>query len=109
MDYLYIQGIPFHHSISQSNKFRITEALRAKKKPNNSDIIAKSKRAINIYHAREITIEQVNVDNEFSVLVDEIMPIPINIVGTGEHVGNTERSNLTIKERTRSHIHCLPF
>ena len=64
MDYLYVQGIPFHQSITTSYKFRTIEALRGKKKPNSKDVIAQSKRALNVYHARNITISQLNGDNE---------------------------------------------
>ena len=63
MDYLYVQGIPFHQSVSTGYKFRTVEALRGKKKPKHADIKAQSKRAINIYHARGITVQQVNADN----------------------------------------------
>ena len=45
----------------------------------------------------------------FRVMVDEIRPTPVNIVGAGEHVGNIERSNKTVQERTRCHVHRLPF
>ena len=51
MDYLYVQGIQLHQSITTSYKFRTIEALRGKKKLSGKDVIAQSKRAINIYHA----------------------------------------------------------
>ena len=59
------------------------EALRGKKKPNAKDVKAQSKRAINVYHARNISIIQLNGDNEFEVMVKEIRPMPENIVGAG--------------------------
>lgn len=49
------------------------------------------------------------MDNEFGVLADKIMMIPVNIVGVGEHLGDIKQSNRTIKERTRSHMHMLPY
>ena len=72
-------------------------------------MIAQSKRALNVYHVRGITISQLNADNEFGVMVDEVRPMPVNIVGAGEHVGDIERSNRTVQERTRCHVHRLPF
>ena len=96
MDYCYFQGILFHQSISTGYKFRTIEALRSKKKPKHADVKAQSKRAINIYHTRGIAVKQINADNEFEVLTDEIRPIPVNIVGSGEHVGDIERSNRTV-------------
>ena len=48
-------------------------------------------------------------DNEFEVLAEELRPIPVNIVGAGEHIGDIERSNRTVKERTICHVHRLPY
>ena len=109
MDYLYVQGIPFHQSITTAYKFRTVEALRGKKKPTGKDVIVQSKRALNVYHARKITITQLNADNEFGVMVEEVRPMPVNVVGAGEHVGDIERSNRTVQERSRCHVHRLPF
>ena len=52
---------------------------------------------------------QINADNEFECIREDMRPIPMNIVAAGEHVGDVERSNRTIKERTRCHVHRLPF
>ena len=109
MDYLYVQGIPFHQSISSSYKFRTIEALKEKKKPNREDGKAQSKRATNVYHAREIAVEQVNIDNKFEALTEELRSISVNMVEAGEHVGNIEWSNRSVKERTRCHVHRLPY
>ena len=109
MDYIYVQGVPFHHSMSRSYKFRTIESLRGKSKPNNNDIKVQSKRTINVYHAQEISISQLNVDNDFEVLGEELRPIPVNMVGAGEHVGDIERSGRTIKEHTRFHVHRLSY
>ena len=62
-----------------------------------------------MHHARKITIKQVNDDNKFSNLTEIFRPIPVNIVGTGEHVGDTERSNRTVKEHTICHVCRLPY
>ena len=37
------------------------------------------------------------------------MPTPVNIVGAGEHVGDIEQSNRTVKEHTRSRVQRLPY
>ena len=81
MDYLFVQGIPFHQSISTGYKFRTIEALRGKRNPNGKGVKDQSKRAIHVYHACGINIRQVNGDNEFQVLTEELRPIPVNIVG----------------------------
>lgn len=109
MDYLYIQGMPFHHSITKSYKMRTIESLRGKAKPNSNDIERMSKRAINIYHKRGVKVSQVNVDNEFEPLRDKIDTVNLNIVGAGEHVGDVERSIRSVKDKTRSNVHGLPY
>ena len=38
-----------------------------------------------MHHTRKITIKQVNDDNKFSNLTEILRPIPVNIVGAGEH------------------------
>jgi len=97
MDYLYAQGISFHHSISKNYKFRTIEPLRGKKKPNNNDVSSQSKLTINVYQSRKNIIKQVNADNKFSNINEILRPISVNIVGAFEHVGDIERSNRTIK------------
>ena len=93
------------HSTLETYKYKTVEPLRGKKKADNKDIINMVKRATNVYHARGIRITQVNVDNEFQVLEEKLAPMKVNLVGTGEHVGNVERSGRTIQERTRCHVH----
>ena len=38
-----------------------------------------------------------------------LIPILMSIVAAGEHVGDIESSNRTIKEQTRCHVYRLPF
>ena len=64
---------------------------------------------INIYHAKEIHIKQVDADNESNILTNEIRPIPVSIMGADEQVVNIERSNRIVKEHTRSYVHRLPY
>ena len=101
LDFLFFQGIPFLHSISETYKYRTVESLRGKKKANNADITNMAKRVINTYHVRGIRISQINIDNEFEILIEKLAPIKVSIVGAGEHVRNVERSGRTIQERTR--------
>ena len=108
MDYVYIQGIPILHSISSGYTFRTIEAVRATK-PNKKITVAAASRVINIYEARGFQVAQINADNKFECIREDMRPIPLNIVAAGEHVGDVERSNRTIKERTRCHVHRLPF
>ena len=81
LDFLFVQVIPFLHSISEAYKNRTIDPLRGKKKANNTDITNMSKRVINAYHARGIRISQVNVDNEFEILAEKRAPISVNVAG----------------------------
>ena len=38
MDFIFVQGIPFHHSISESYKNRVVDSLSGKIKANNANI-----------------------------------------------------------------------
>ena len=54
-------------------------------------------------------MKQINADNEFACVEEEITPVKMNIVAAGQHVGDVERSIRTIKEGTRYHVHRLPY
>ena len=109
MDCMYVQSIPFHYSISTSYKYRIAKEIRSKKKVSKRDAVRQLKKVVNTYNARGVKLRQINADNEFRVLEDDIGDIQLNIVAAGEHVGNVERSIRTLKEYTRCHVHRLPY
>ena len=109
IDHLYVQTLPFCHSIGISYKFWTIDSAKGTKKPRKDDIIRTIKRIINLYHARNITVKQINADNEFACVEEEITPVKMNIVAAGQHVGDVERSIRTIKEGTRYHVHRLPY
>ena len=52
---------------------------------------------------------QVNADNEFECLEENIRPAILHLVGANEHVGDVERSVRTVKDGSRCHVHRLPF
>ena len=54
-------------------------------------------------------VEQINCDNQFECIREDVAPIPLNVVGAAEHVGYIERSIRTVKECTRCHVHRLPY
>ena len=67
------------------------------------------KAVLNMYNGRGLEVEQINGDNKFACIRDEVIPATLNIVAAEEHVGDIERSVRTIKERTRCHVHRLPY
>jgi len=80
MDYFYVQGVPFHHSISNGYRYRNTILLRGKQKVNKKkrkknvrksnakNVTNMSKKTINKDLTRGIHITQVNRDNKCKVL-----------------------------------------
>ena len=62
-----------------------------------------------MYEARGLKISQINTDNKFEFIREVMKTIPLNIVTAGDHVGDVERSNRTIKEWTQWYVHCLPY
>ena len=67
------------------------------------------KRVINLYHARGIHVNQINTDNEFECIKNNILPTNLNVAAAEEHVGEIERSIRTMKEGTRYDVHRLPY
>jgi len=64
---------------------------------------------INIYRARNIQVKQINADNEFEYVRENVRPSIINTVAAEEYVGIIEHTIRTNKDDTRCRIHCLPY
>ena len=62
-----------------------------------------------LFNRRRIGITQVNADNEFECIREDIAPLQLNIVAAGDHVGDIERANRSLKEGTRCEIHNCPY
>ena len=54
-------------------------------------------------------MQQLNADNEFECIRDDILPVNLNVVAAGEHIGDIERANRSLKEGTRCEIHRCPY
>jgi hypothetical protein len=59
-DYMFVNGIPILHTISQNYKFWTIEALPDKKKANKKDIKEGIIKVINLYHNRNLPVTQIN-------------------------------------------------
>ena len=53
-DYLFIQGVPILHTISQSYRFRTVEALISKNKAKKEDTLKGINTVINMYKGRNL-------------------------------------------------------
>ena len=86
-DFFFVQGIAFLHSVSEGYDFRTVENIKNFKKIyNKSKMLSGIKKCINIYHSRGLHVTQLNTDNEFGCIEEEIRPTRLNMVAAGEHV-----------------------
>jgi hypothetical protein len=72
-------------------------------------ILTETQRVIDLYQQRGFIVRDVHADNEFECIRTSIGPVAMDIVPADSHVGEIERSNRTLKERTRTCVHGLPF
>ena len=79
------------------------------RKSNINDMRNGLKRVINLYHERGIHVNQLNTDNEFEYIKNDILPTNLNVVAAKEHVGEIERSIRTMKKGTRCDVQCLLY
>ena len=106
VDFFYVNGIAFLHSISHGYKFRTVESTRNRSKKTMLDGLNKIRQ---LYLSRGVTISEIRADGEFKCLEHELQPCITNIAAPGEHVPEIERSIRTVKESTRTLQHDLPF
>ena len=93
---------------SRGQEFRTIDHINGKK-ATKEEMEEDIKKAINAYHSRGIHVHNLNTDNEFECIKDDILPVQLNAVEAEEHVGDVERSIRTVKEGTRCDIQRLPY
>ena len=79
------------HSISNYTKFRTVESIIGKESY-KKDILGAINRVLNLYQSRGFQVKEINGDNEFMCITNNILPIKMNIVAADEQVGEVERS-----------------
>ena len=79
------------HSISNNTKFRTVESIIGKESY-KKDILGAINRVLNLYQSRGFQVKEINGDNEFMCITNNILPIKMNIVAADEQVGEVERS-----------------
>jgi hypothetical protein len=106
LDIFWVNGSPYFHTISQWIKFRTVTPIENRSK---KTLLMEAQAVINMYQARGFNITRLEADQEFSCIVNDVLPIDLNIADADDHVPEVERVIRTIKERTRCTIHGLPF
>ena len=106
VDFLFVQGLPFLHTISRNVGYRTVVAVLDR---SYETTLQESKQVIETYQRRGFTVCDLHCDSEFECIRENVRPIDMNVVPPDSHVGEIERSNRTLKERLRSCVHGLPF
>ena len=106
IDVLYVQSIPFFHTISDKIKFRTVTRIRDRLQPTLQTSIVE---VIQLYHARGFKVVSIRGDGEFKFMEQSLPGIHFEPCPADAHVPDVERSNQTIKADIRTHSHALPF
>ena len=108
VDFFFVNGIPFFHSISTKLQYRTVNSCVSRSK---SVIIQSIKQVIALYRKRGFEVTDILGDGEFNNqdIRDAVHPVLIQITPPEEHQPEVERSIRLIKERSRSATHSVPF
>ena len=106
MDFCYVNGSPFFHTITDHICYRTTHACKSRSKAQILTILQKVQTK---YYRCRFNITDYHGDNEFQKVEEELLPATLHIKAAGQHTEKTERSIRTIKERTRSMVHSTPY
>jgi len=108
IDYFFVNGLPFFHTISRNIQFRTVEQVRSRSSREHARALS---RVIDVYDNRALNIVKIDCDNEFDNehVRAVIAPRVLDVASREEHVGPVERSIRTIKERVRCICHSLPY
>ena len=90
IDFLYINGIMFLHSISRKFKCRTTKVFFGKRKLKAVDTLQSIKKIIGIYKAQKLNIIQIDTDMEFKSLGSQLLSIRLDVAAANEHVSDVE-------------------
>jgi hypothetical protein len=104
----FVNKLPFLHT--KSEKLNFITAFPA---PSRSEktIINELENVIDIYTARGFKVTDCHGDNEFDTkaIKARFKKIIFHICGRNEHVNEIERSVRTVKERSRTTCHAVPY
>ena len=109
VDFLYVNGIMFLHTISRSFKFRTIEVFYGKRKLKSTEILKSINNVLNVYKAQNLNTIQIDDNMEFRYLENELLPVKLNLAAADKHVSDVEQSIRTIKEGTRTILRGLRY
>jgi len=100
------RSLIYIHTISRKVQFRTVAPVLDRTK---DTLLRETKAAVALYQSRGFNIPDLHTDMEFGGIRNNVLPTRLNVTAANDHVGEVERSIRTIKERTRTTIHGLPF
>lgn len=108
VDFMYVNGLPFLHTISSKLQYRTIKLCKSRETDEIQNAITS---AISSHESRGFIIENIHGDNEFNndELIENLKPKTTIIYPPREHVKEIERSIRTMKERSRSTCHAVPY
>ena len=77
------------HNISNNIKFRTVESINGKK-PYKKNILNAINRVSSLYQIRGFQVKQINGDNKFICITNDMLPIRMHIVAIDKHLGEVE-------------------
>ena len=106
IDFFFVQGIAFFHSISRKINFRTVSKVENRKK---ETMLREIKIIRGLYEHRGFNVFEIKGDLEFQCLENSLLPTLFDPVAADDHVGEIERSNRTVKADLRTMTQSLPF
>ena len=109
MDIMFINGVKLMTAIDRTICFRSVVPIQSKE---SSSFVKAISAIVNEYHKAAFRISVIYCDQEFKLLFNELWQqqhIHLNFCNTGDHVGESERNNRSLKERFRVKFHLLPY
>ena len=105
IDFMFINGNLFFHSISKNIQFRTTALVTCRSK---ATMLREIEAVIAIYRRRGLNVTSIYGNQEFDCIKDDF-DCNVFISDTDSHVPEIERSICVVKERVRATIHGMPF
>ena len=108
VDFFFVNGLAFFTSKSAKVTFVTAKYHKNRTKASIIDTLNEIRQ---IYTTRGFRIENIHADNEFNKkdIKNSQLPALFHIYGKDEHVGLIERSNRTVKNKTRTMTHATPY
>jgi len=87
IDFFFIQGLLFFHTISRKLKFHTVSAVKNLKR---DTMLCEMKHALDLYSLRGFHVVNIHSDMEFECVQHDFLPVTLNLTPRDAHVGEVE-------------------